>query len=42
METRLLSRKANVYKSFPSLAAASHIDLDCNGVLEWRDCHSGF
>jgi hypothetical protein len=41
-ETKLVSRKGNLYTSFPSLAAAIHIDLDCNAVLEWQDCHSGF
>lgn len=32
-ETRLVSRKGNVYRRFPDLAAAIHIDLDCEAVL---------
>jgi len=38
-ETRLVSRKGNVFKSFPSLAAAIHIDLDlrtAQEALTWR------
>jgi bifunctional non-homologous end joining protein LigD len=31
---RLISRRGNVYKSFPSLCAAIHIDLDCEAVLD--------
>ena len=30
----MVSRKGNVFKSFPSLAAAIHIDLDCQAVLD--------
>jgi ATP-dependent DNA ligase len=33
-ETRLISRKNNVYQSFTSLAAAIHMDLDCQAVLD--------
>jgi len=33
-ETRLVSRKGNEFKSFPALAAAIHIDLDCQAVLD--------
>jgi len=33
-QTRLVSRRGNVYKSFPGLCAAIHIDLDCEAVLD--------
>ena len=33
-ETRLVSRKANTYKSFASLCVAIHIDLDYRAVLD--------
>lgn len=33
-ETRLVSRKGNVYKSFPDLCAAIHSDLDREAVLD--------
>jgi bifunctional non-homologous end joining protein LigD len=33
-ETRLVSRKGNVYKTFTSLCAAIHIDLECEAVLD--------
>jgi ATP-dependent DNA ligase len=33
-ETRLVSRKGNVYKSFLDLSAAIHIDLDCQAILD--------
>jgi len=33
-ETRLVSRKGNVNKSFVQLACAIHIDLDCQAVLD--------
>ena len=32
--TRLVSRKGNIYKSFPDLCAAIHIDMDCEAVLD--------
>jgi bifunctional non-homologous end joining protein LigD len=33
-ETRLVSRKGNVYKSFPGLCAAIRTHLDCEAVLD--------
>src|ERR1700693_942224 len=33
-ETRLVSRRGNVYKHFTELAAAIHIELDCEAVLD--------
>src|SRR5690349_18475385 len=33
-ETRLVSRKQNVYKRFTDLCAAIHIDMDCTAVLD--------
>jgi bifunctional non-homologous end joining protein LigD len=33
-ETRLVSRRGNVYKRYTELAAAIHIELDCEGVLD--------
>jgi bifunctional non-homologous end joining protein LigD len=33
-ETRLVSRRGSVYKSFAELAAAIHIELDCQAVLD--------
>jgi len=33
-ETRLESRKGNVFRSFADLAAAIHIDLDSQAVLD--------
>src|SRR5579864_8496417 len=33
-ETRLVSRRGNVYKRFIELAAAIHIELDCEAVLD--------
>ena len=33
-QTRLVSRKGNVYKRFTDLCAAIHIDLDCEAVLD--------
>jgi len=33
-ETRLVSRKGNVYKRFPELACAIHIDLDSQAVID--------
>jgi bifunctional non-homologous end joining protein LigD len=33
-ETRLVSRRGNVYKRFTELAAAIHIELDCEAVLD--------
>ena len=33
-ETRLVSRRGNVYKSFPDLCAAIHIEMDCEAVLD--------
>jgi bifunctional non-homologous end joining protein LigD len=33
-ETRLISRRGNVYKRFPDLCAAIHIDLDSEAVLD--------
>jgi bifunctional non-homologous end joining protein LigD len=33
-ETRLVSRKGNVYRNFQSLCAAIQIDLDCRAVLD--------
>ena len=33
-QTRLVSRRGNVYKSFPGLCAAIHIDLDCEAVID--------
>lgn len=33
-ETRLVSRKGNIYRSFVELAAAIHLDLDCEAVLD--------
>ena len=33
-ETRLVSRRWNVYKRFSDLAAAIHIELDCQAVLD--------
>jgi bifunctional non-homologous end joining protein LigD len=33
-ETRLISRRGNAYKRFTELAAAIHIELDCEAVLD--------
>ena len=33
-ETRLVSRKGNVFKTFPALATSIHVDLDCEAVLD--------
>ena len=33
-DTRLVSRKGNVYRRFPGLAAAIHIELDCQAVID--------
>src|SRR5580704_1334838 len=33
-ETRLVSRRGNVYNRFTELAAAIHIELDCEAVLD--------
>jgi bifunctional non-homologous end joining protein LigD len=33
-ETRLVSRRRNVYKRFTELAAAIHIELDCEAVFD--------
>jgi bifunctional non-homologous end joining protein LigD len=33
-QTSLVSRRGNVYKSFPGLCATIHIDLDCQAVLD--------
>ena len=33
-ETRLVSRKGNVYRSFADLCAPIHIDLDCRAVMD--------
>src|ERR1700674_3942777 len=33
-ETRLVSRRGNVYKRFTELAAAIHIELNCEAVLD--------
>src|SRR5579884_3741451 len=33
-ETRLISRKGHVYKSFPGLCAAIHFDLNCSAVID--------
>jgi bifunctional non-homologous end joining protein LigD len=33
-ETRLVSRRGHVYKRFTELAAAIHIELDCEAVLD--------
>lgn len=33
-QTRLVSRKGNVYKSFTGLASAIHLGLDCPAVLD--------
>jgi bifunctional non-homologous end joining protein LigD len=33
-ETRLISRRGNVYKRFTELAAAIHIELECEAVLD--------
>jgi len=33
-QTRLVSRRANVSKRFTELAAAIHIELDCEAVLD--------
>jgi len=33
-ETRLVSRKGNMYKSFLELRATIHLELDCEAVLD--------
>lgn len=33
-ETRLVSRHGNIYKRFIELAAAIHIELDCEAILD--------
>ena len=33
-QTRLVSRRGNVYESFPDLCAAIHIDLDSEAILD--------
>ena len=33
-QTRLVSRKGNVYKRFIELAAAIHIELDCEAIID--------
>ena len=33
-ETRLVSRKGNVYKRFVELSTAIHLDLDCEAVFD--------
>lgn len=35
-QTRLVSRRGNVYKSFPDPCTIIHIDLDCEAVLDGR------
>src|SRR6202521_3093853 len=33
-QTRLISRRGNVYQRFTELAAAIHIEIDCEAVLD--------
>ena len=40
-ETRLVSRQGNVYKRFTELAAAIHIQLDCEAALDWETVMPG-